>query len=88
MAVEKHSLELLERNQLVITGVTHVDNYDEVEIFLQTKLGALIVRGEGLSISELNLESGKIIVNGTINQLNYSESQSKKGKGLLQKLLK
>lgn len=88
MAVEKHSLELLERNQLVITGVTHVDNYDEVEIFLQTKLGALIVKGEGLSISELNLESGKIIVNGTINQLNYSESQSKKGKGLLQKLLK
>lgn len=85
---EKHTLELSERNQLAVTGVIHVDNYDEGEIFLQTQLGTLIIKGEGLNISELNLESGKLNVNGTINQLNYRESQGKKGKRFLQKILK
>lgn len=85
---EKHILELSERKRLVITGVTHVDNYDDREIFLQTQLGTLIIKGEGLNISELNLESGKLNVNGTINQLNYSNSQGKKGKGFLEKILK
>lgn len=88
MAVEKHGLELVERSKLVVTGVTHVDNYDDKEILLQTQLGTLLIKGEGLNISELNLESGKLNVNGTVNQLSYSDSASKKGKGLLQKILK
>jgi len=88
MALEKHGLELVERSKLVVTGVTHVDNYDDKEILLQTQLGTLLIRGEGLNISELNLESGKLSVNGTFNQLSYSDSAGKKGKGLLQKILK
>lgn len=88
MAQEKHSLELFERNRLVVTGVTHVDTYDDQEIFLQTQLGTLTIKGEGLNISELNLESGKLNVSGTINQLSYSDGQGKKGKRFLQKILK
>lgn len=88
MVQEKHVLELSERKSLLLTGVTHVDNYDEQEILLQTQFGTLIIKGEGLNINELNLESGKLNVNGTINQLIYSDSHGKKGKGLLQKILK
>lgn len=88
MAQEKqHQVKLDNRRQLVITGVTNVGNYDEGEITLETVLGFLIIRGEDLNISVLNLEDGVLHVNGHVNQLVYSQG-GKKGKGLIQKLLK
>lgn len=85
---KSHGIKLDERQQLVVTGVVHVDNYDDKEITLQTTLGTLIIKGEELNISVLNLEEGTLSVTGTINQLLYSDQGSRKSKGLLQKLLK
>lgn len=86
---KQHQVKLEERRQLVITGVTHVGNYDEKEIALETVLGFLIIRGEDLNISVLNLENGTLHVNGQVNQLVYTDSLGgRKGKGLIQKLLK
>jgi sporulation protein YabP len=86
---KQHQVKLEDRRQLVITGVVHVDNYDDSEITLQTTLGVLVIKGEDLNISVLNLENGTLNVSGQVNQLAYSDAAGgKKGKGLLQKLLK
>lgn len=85
-------LNLINREKLEITGVINVESYDEIEIIVQTILGILVVKGEGLHITNLNLENGKLTVNGYVAKLEYAEDKGtklrNKSKGILSKLLR
>lgn len=83
-----HHLQLKERNNLSVTGVAHVDNYDEKVITLHTTLGMLTIKGDNLNISSLNLNDGTLEVSGRIDELIYSENQGKKARGMLQKIFR
>lgn len=86
---EGHSLSLLDRKSLAVTGVNHVDSFDESKILLKTSFGLLVLKGEDLNVNQLNLDEGKVSITGNINSLHYlDEAQLNKGKGVLQKLLK
>jgi len=87
--IKKHQVVLVQRERLTVDGVLHVESFDDREIVLETDLGGLIIRGEDLHIKELNLENANLIVVGFIKDLEYvGESLSKRGKGLLAKLLR
>ena len=47
-AAKSHSLELDKRERLSLSGVEDVMGFDESMVVLQTGLGRLSVRGEGL----------------------------------------
>lgn len=85
-------LNLVDREMLQINGVNNVASYDEAEIIIQTTLGVLVVKGEGLHIINLNLEEGKLAVEGYINKLEYQEDKGAKfrdkSKGILSKLIR
>ena len=84
-----HSLMVSGRKQLVLQGVLHVDSFDEAEINLETNMGILILKGDGLHITQLNLETGSLTAEGFFNSFQYVESKGKgKGKGLLSKILR
>jgi sporulation protein YabP len=89
--MSEHTLFLLERQKLELSGVKNVNTFDEEEIILETIMGYLFVMGEELHVSMLNLEQGKVIVEGKINSIEY-KSESKdlkaKGKNVLSRLLK
>ena len=42
-----HSINLLERKTLVITGVKKIDNFDNNHFLLDTTMGYIVVKGEG-----------------------------------------
>lgn len=85
----KSSLSLENRKKLVISGVIEVLGFDDEVIELNTKLGALTVKGEGLKMDKLDVENGDVIINGSITSMVYSKSAAKKGaKNLLGKLFK
>lgn len=81
-----HSIFIRGRKQLIMEGVHHVDSFDESEIILQTNMGAVILKGEGLHITELNLEMGNLTAEGFFTGLQYKESKGK-GKGSGKKIL-
>ena len=54
---------------------------------MDTESGMLNVRGEGMTVKELNLEEGKIVVEGKIKSIGYEEN-NKERRGLLNRLLK
>ncbi len=88
-----HTLHLANREALSLTGVVHVDTFDDQEIVLDTELGSLTVRGESLHIKRLNLEDGKLEVAGTVDGISYAprprtRSTSSRGKGWLERLLR
>ena len=68
-----HKLQLNERKNLTMTGVTEVVSFDENTVVLQTSLGLLIVQGQQLSLQNLSLEGGQVMVEGTISALSYEE---------------
>ena len=74
-----HKLQLNERRQLTMTGVTEVVSFDEGAVILQTSLGALVVQGRELQLKTLSLEGGQVAVDGNISALTYEEPRQSGG---------
>ncbi len=72
-----HSVLMKDRGQLSLSGVTDVDSFDESAIIAYTDYGELTVRGNRLHISQLNIESGELNIDGEISSLTYLENQPK-----------
>lgn len=72
-----HKLQLNERRQLTMSGVTEVVSFDENTVVLQTALGTLIVQGSQLQLKTLSLEGGQVAVDGNISALAYEEPREK-----------
>ena len=53
-----HHLVLEDRRALTVSGVSDVDSFDELTVIIYTDLGELTVKGEGLHINRLNVETG------------------------------
>ena len=62
-----HSISLLERKTLVITGVKKIENFDNLHFLLETTMGFMIVKGEGLELIKLDTLAGNVTIKGTIN---------------------
>jgi sporulation protein YabP len=86
MEAEEQKLELVNREELELTGVQEVINYDEGEVNLEAKLGNLLIKGEELHIKQLDLEKAKLRVEGYITELKY-DNQTKAG-GFFKRLFK
>ena len=84
----EHTLLLTNRGTAVLTGVEDVDCFNEQIIILRTSQGMLTLTGEGLNISELNLENGRLIVQGEIASAEYSEQRKNGRSGFFGKLLR
>ena len=74
-----HQLILQDRQQAELTGVSDVDSFDETAVIAYTSLGELTIRGSGLHIKRLDLESGALSVEGNIRQLEYTDSHRNGG---------
>ena len=76
MVQEEHSLRLVGRAELTITGVTEVSRFEEDGVLLQTDMGELTVQGGQLQLKELSLDGGRVAVSGSISALIYGRQQS------------
>ena len=74
---KSHGVVLEGRARLTVTGVTEVDSFNEEMVALATGEGALTILGEGLRIGTLNLENGKLLVEGKIDALSYGDRREK-----------
>jgi len=69
-----HTLILEGRGKLSVSGVEDVESFDENEIITRTGKGDLIIRGSGLHIEKLGLDTGELSVTGTVTEMCYDES--------------
>ena len=78
-ALREHSVTLVGRKRLSLTGVEDVDCFNEQLVVLRTGQGTLTVAGAGLNISQLSLEDGRVEVEGEVDALEYSGGKKKGG---------
>lgn len=83
------NLILENRGKLSISGVIDVLSFDDQIVIVETELGLLTVKGEGLRINKLSIDTSEVIVEGNIFSLAYSEKElDKKGGSFLGKIFK
>ena len=66
-----HEIVMTNRNTLEASGVTGVESFDSEEFLLQTDYGYLGVRGQGLHIKTLDLDQGRVSIEGQIADVSY-----------------
>lgn len=71
MVKKPHLLTLDNRRLLTLSGVEDVSGFDEQTINVRLSEMTLVVKGSGLHISKLNLESGDVVIDGSISSLQY-----------------
>ena len=73
-----HSITLTERKNLLITGVKKIENFDNEEFLLETTMGFLVVKGEGLELIKLDTISGNVSIKGVVTAFSYMAENNKK----------
>ncbi len=73
-----NSVTIEERTRLIATGVVDVVNFSEESVELDTALGTLHIRGQGLRMRGLSVDSGDFVVEGDIEGVLYQETARKK----------
>ena len=73
-----HGFNLSERKTLALTGIKKIDNFDDEEFLLETTMGQLLIKGEGLELLKMDSISGNVSIKGQINSLTYVDDSKKK----------
>lgn len=85
-----HTISITERKNINISGVKKIESFDNEEFLLETTMGFIVIKGEGLEIIKLDTYQGNVAIKGKINSLIYMENLGKKEKeeSLFSKLFK
>ena len=77
-AREAHTLTITGREKVLITGVDQVDFFSEELVCARTELGTLQVKGCGPHMVDLSGERGRLLVEGQVAGVSYSEERQPK----------
>ena len=87
--VISHSVKILERSNIFISGTKKVHNFNENEFLISTVMGDINIKGNNLELIKLDTNDGNICIKGKINNVIYLESEeSEKTSGFFSKLFK
>lgn len=74
----EHNINVKGRKTIEVTGVSSVESFDVHEFSLLTSAGPLHIQGTNLHMRQLDLESGVVVIEGTLTNLAYVAETDKK----------
>ena len=80
LASFNHSISVVERKNILITGVKKVDSFDKEEFLVETIMGYLALKGDELELVKLDTLSGSVTIKGYVTSFDYIEDTTKKVK--------
>lgn len=87
--VISHSVKILERSNIFISGTKKVHNFNENEFLINTVMGNINIKGSNLELIKLDTNDGNICIKGKINSVTYLEGiDGEKENGFFSKLFK
>lgn len=89
IVTSNHEVKIMDRRQIYLTGVKKITSFDNEEFLMETSMGILLLKGEGLEIIKLDTHDGNVRIKGKINSFNYLENREKvKEESIFAKLFK
>lgn len=87
--LSSHNINIVERQNISISGVLKIDSFDSEEFILETSKGILGIKGNELEIIKLDTYEGKIMIKGIINGFSYlDEKKENKESNVISRLFK
>ena len=87
-AKKSHNFILENRSKLILSGVIDVGSFNDTEVVVYTQLGELRLKGRGLQIVRVNVETGDMEMTGKIESTLYSDNIGKVPNNFITKLFK
>ena len=75
-----HDVKISDRSQLYMTGIKKIDSFDNEEFLMDTALGTLLLKGEGLELVKLDTHDGNVSIKGKIISFTYLDGEGKQDK--------
>ena len=75
-----HGISISERKNILVTGVKKIVSFDNEEFLMDTTMGFLVIKGNGLEIIKLDTYQGNVTIKGTVDSLSYVAKDGKKEK--------
>ena len=86
-----HSVSIVERKNILITGVKKVDSFDNEEFLVETIMGYLVLKGEDLELVKLDTRDGNVTIKGFVKSFDYvddNDGKKEKEGSILNRLFK
>ena len=84
-----HQLQVCERKQIILSGIKKIHSFDNEEFLMESNMGMILLKGEGLEIIKLDTHDGNVSIKGQINSFTYMDDNKKtKENSILAKLFK
>lgn len=68
-----HKVVVEERKKLTVSSVEDVESFDDEKVVILCDMGKMTVSGADFKISKLNVDDGQLIIEGEIDEVQYSE---------------
>lgn len=75
-----HSINIVERKNMLITGVKKIESFDDEEFLMETIMGFLVLKGNDLELLKLDTLQGNVSIKGTLKSFSYIDDNFKKEK--------
>ena len=75
-----HSINILERKNILVTGVKKIESFDDTEFLMETVMGYLALKGENLELLKLDTMQGNVSIKGILKSFTYLDDGLKKDK--------
>lgn len=75
-----HSVSIVERKNILVTGVKKIESFDSEEFFMETVMGFLVLKGEELELLKLDTLQGNVSIKGFLQSFSYVDDVNKKEK--------
>ncbi len=75
--IQNGSIIIENRKSINLSGVSECLSFNEETILLETKLGRLVIKGEGLHIQNFNTSTGDLSAEGKIYAVAYTTNDTK-----------
>ena len=72
------SILLEDKSKLTINGATKVLSSTNTQAIIEMQNQNLVISGQNIEITKLNLENSEVVFNGEINSIKYSQKSEKK----------
>ncbi len=78
-----HKVNMSGRKNISLTGIVDVISFDASEVLLESTLGDMVIKGDELHITGINLEKGETDIEGRIDGIIYNDPTHKKSGSFL-----
>ena len=84
-----HEIKVVDRSVMNLTGISKISSFDDQEFLMESNMGVIFLKGEGLEIVKLDTHDGNVKIKGKLYSIAYMDNMKKnKEESLLSKLFK